>query len=253
MKKRYKTLLVLSFVVAIGIFGMSRIVDSQVNNNRPDQIQDDTPIVDFNLPESANIEERDIRLKRGNKYRTNAVLSSLEDLPAVLDLPQSHTPPENPLPVQQSDLIVSGKIINSRAFVTPDKTGVYSEFEIKIDQIFKNINQSITTGLTINADRAGGYLRFPSGKIQKRGIYGHNLPRKNVPYIIFLKWNEDGRNFSIITGYEIQENRVLPLDGINGRNPQFLERFDRYKNADLNEFIANLLLTISNPQRGENN
>ena len=172
------------------------------------------------------------------------------DQPIVLQLPQSHTPPENPLPIQQSDFIIIGTVIDSRAFVTNDKTAIYSEFDIKVEQIIKKVFQSNSPDTLITVERVGGYVRFPSGMKQKRGELGHNLPQKNKTYIFFLKLNTDGEDFLILTGYEIQGQQVYPLDGLKRPNPKVFRGYEQFKNTNLNSFLSNLQILLTNPSQG---
>jgi hypothetical protein len=69
-------------------------------------------------------------------------------------------------PVARSAAVVTGEIREVRAYLSEDGTNIYSEFSIQVDEILKNdpLNTVITGG-TLIAERRGGRVRFPSGKI----------------------------------------------------------------------------------------
>jgi hypothetical protein len=60
--------------------------------------------------------------------------------------------------------------------------------------------------------RPGGTVRFASGKVQRYTISKLGYPRQGGAYVLFLKWDEQG-DFSVLTGYELRNNKVVPLDG----------------------------------------
>ena len=68
-------------------------------------------------------------------------------------------------------------------------------------------------------DREGGRVSYPSGKVVTYNIEGQDMPRVNKRYVLFLKREEE--NLSIVTGYELQGEKVRPLDG-----PQKFKKYD---------------------------
>lgn len=240
-------------LIVIGIVLFSAVVlftitsfRQEAQTNKSQKKQDDA-IADINAPEPKNIEEKEIRKQRGKKYKTRVPLDKMEDQPAVFDIPESHSEVEPAFPVEQSDLIIIGTITDSQAFVSNDKTAVYSEFQVSVNQILKNNNVlPIIPESNIVAERIGGNVRFPSGRIQRRGYSGHNLPQKNKQYVLFLKWDEAGKDYSILTGYEVQEQTVNPLDGLDNENPRIFSNYKQYKNADLSMFLSKLKEVIEN-------
>jgi len=116
------------------------------------------------------------------------------------------------LPVEESNAIVLGKVIDRRAVLTDDKAGIYSEFSVKISEIFKDDLKGFFVDQVITTTRRGGAVRFPSGKIQKYTISSQGYPQQGKVYLLFLKRDEVG-DYSIFTGYEINGSVVQPLDG----------------------------------------
>ena len=119
------------------------------------------------------------------------------------------------LPVGESDDVVLGRVIQAQAHLSRDKTGIYSEFTFEIESVYKESSSiSLYAGSTIAIAREGGAVRFPSGRIQRYIIAHQGMPRVGERYVLFLK-NAQGESFDILTGYELRNNKVQPLDSLN--------------------------------------
>src|SRR6185503_19404869 len=105
----------------------------------------------------------------------------------LFSLPMTHWPAAPAFPVS-SDVIVIGTVREAKAYLSTDRTAIYSEVSLSIEEILKASSQH---GLQINgrvtADRFGGAVRFPSGKILRQGWYGRNIPTSGHRYLLFLK------------------------------------------------------------------
>ncbi|MFY9572875.1 MAG: hypothetical protein WAV20_15850 [Blastocatellia bacterium] len=101
------------------------------------------PIVDYDLDNQAaaigDPKERSLREVRGRRYNQRAP-DPLGDLPTnwegfgisnhwYIGLPA--------IPVAQSDVVVVGEVVANEAHLSNDKTGVYSEFSITVDEVLK--------------------------------------------------------------------------------------------------------------------
>jgi hypothetical protein len=143
------------------------------------------------------------------------------------------------LPVAQSDVIVAGKVVDAQAHMSDDRTEIYSEYSVEVSDIFKNNGDPLDR--TISGTREGGAVRFASGKVQEYRIVHLGVPMKGNLYVLFLKREEAG-DFSILTGYELSNGLVTPLDGERPGLP-----FDYYKNVAESQFLQDLRSSI---QRG---
>src|SRR5204862_422123 len=91
------------------------------------------------------------------------------------------------IPTDQSDVVIVGEVNAAHAYLSNDKTGVYSEFTIQVEQILKApIGISPTS---IVAERLGGAVRFPSGWIIRYEIYNQGMPSVGQRYLLFLRRN----------------------------------------------------------------
>lgn len=120
------------------------------------------------------------------------------------------------LPVEQSQAVVLGRVVKAQAHLTSDKTVVYSEFLVQVDEVFKDESNTITPNTSLAVTRSGGRVRFPSGHIALQIVAGQNMPRLEARYVFFLSRDNDTEDFHLLTGYELHAGRVYPLDNPQG-------------------------------------
>lgn len=218
---------------------------------------DDLPIADYSsaLPEDAK--ERTKRRARNKRYDLPSDVKKedvsrftlKEDDPAILlPLSSSHPKTEPAIPVADSDAVIIGEVVNAQAYLSNDKTRVYSEFTVRISDVLKGGSDgTLYAGAQIDAERPGGRVRFLSGKILQRGApYGKNMPRVGQRYLLFLKQNDEGQDYSIITGYELRGGRIFPLDRSpqgNAKSSQFAE-YEKYTDSDEIVFLNDVRTAI---------
>jgi hypothetical protein len=218
---------------------------------------EDYPLADYDSPESSDSQERDKRKARNHRYDLSSDVKGAdinrftikEDGPDIsIPLSVSHPKTEPGIPAAESQAIALGEVISAHAYLSNDKTSVYSEFTVRVADVLKNENTwSLYPGAQIEVERSGGRLRFPSGKVLLRGApYGKNMPRLGQRYLFFLKQNDEGHSYSIITAYELRSGSVYPLD----RSPdgdlksrQFAE-YEAYSGMDETTFISHVLVAI---------
>lgn len=158
-------------------------------------------------------------------------LPRLDDADAIPDsLPVTHTPPEPAFPIT-SNVIVMGTIREAKAYLSEDRTDVYSEVSLSIQEILKADPQyGLKIGGTVTGDRHGGAVRFLSGKILRGGDWGRRIPSIGRRYLLFLKDTRDS-GFSIVTGYELTGKGVLPLDGEIGNIDSVFKNYEKLRNT----------------------
>jgi len=219
------------------------------------------PVVDLNAAEPSDPDERARRRARNKRYdNTDRDADSVkafmfqEGMGAIsLGLPSAHSPAEPALPVAQSDVIVVGDVTNARAQISNDKTNVFSEFTVLIKDVYKNnASPSLTPSCAITVERYGGRVRLPSGKIIVRGFLHRSMPLPGRRYIFFLESNAEVQTYSVITGYELRQGRVTPLDGNRmigePKIPQVSE-YDRYEGVDEAAFLKEIKGAIAHSLR----
>lgn len=148
------------------------------------------------------------------------------------------------LPVEVSDVIIRGEVTNARAYLSEDATGIYSDFTLKIREVFKGHSDSVSLNQEIVAERIGGAIRFPSGKVQRYSAAEQGMPRPGRQYVIFLRRNVEDGDFNIITGYELRAGHVIPLDGSDSGEQDQLP-FAVYKNSDEAALLNALRVSVA--------
>ncbi|HEU4714638.1 MAG TPA: hypothetical protein VFS76_23945, partial [Pyrinomonadaceae bacterium] len=98
---------------------------------------------------------------------------------------------------------------------------IYSEFQIKLDTVIKNDPANeVRVGQPLIVERSGGRVRLPSGKIVVSWVRNQNMPEPGKRYVLFLTHSFQARDdapkdFNILTGYELRNGLVFPLDDIH--------------------------------------
>lgn len=210
---------------------------SQIVIPTKQELQDDTnqfSIADTVAPKPTDQKELAKRKAKSKKYSR-----SHNDIgPGVRAVMNYHWPPGFPeLPVAESDAVVIGVVSKATAYLTEDETGVYSEFTVRIDEILKTDGQvSLSTSGSIIVDRPGGRVRYPTGEMGQFSFDGLGMPRQGKRYVLFLKRGGQDEDYQILTGYELRQGRVFPLDRANS-NPT---NFNIYANSDETSFLNKL-------------
>lgn len=195
---------------------------------------EELPLVDYNAPKPAEASARARREAKDKRHDLGRapIAEGMTSTARIYHWPADFPP----IPVVQSKAIVIGKVSGAQAHLSDDKSGVYSEITVKADQVLKD-NVGINTGRPITAEREGGRVRFPSGSIYRYFVTGFGIPRVGGCYLLFLDQLEDG-DFRILTGYEIRDGRVVPLDESG------VVHFEKYKGADEATFLTEVRESI---------
>lgn len=197
------------------------------------------PLVDHESPEPTDPEHRARRRAKGEKHN-KAVIPLDEESDGIVStrdwevgLPA--------LPVEQSQAIVVGRVQDAQAFLSTDKTAVYSEFTIIVEEVLKNTaNRQLVAESSLVAERSGGRVRFPSGHVTLQSTRGQGMPRKGRQYVFFLTLQDQALNFSILTGYELKAGRVELLDEPGGGHP-----INNHRGVGQEAFLQELRTTIT--------
>ena len=145
------------------------------------------------------------------------------------------------LPTADSDAIVLGNVVDAKGYLSNDKTGAYSEFTILVEEIFKDGRRSLIPRGSVVAEREGANVKLPDGRIIRHRIANLGTPQVGRRYVLFLKYNEQGNDYSILTGYELRNNLVFPLDEA--------DHFAAYKKLDEEAFFNAVREALVNPPR----
>ena len=195
------------------------------------------PIVDFSSAGPDDPVVRAAREAKGHKYEMKGVspISEQSDkIFSAVDWERHLTQ----LPVEQSSAVVIGAVVRAAAHLSPDKTAIYSEFQIKLDTVIKNDPANeVRVGQPLIVERSGGRVRLPSGKIVVSWVRNQNMPEPGKRYVLFLTHSFQARDdapkdFNILTGYELRNGLVFPLDDIHP--------FKKYRGTAESAFLKDL-------------
>jgi len=197
------------------------------------------PIVDLDSPEPSDASLRTRRANKSKKYnkKSQPKISELTNATFVVNEELGKLPA---LPVERSSVILAGEIVSAKAYLSEDKTSVYSEFEVRIETIFKNKSKQVLSPRDlISIERFGGRVRLPSGKLFIGAVDNQDMPRVGSRYVLFLT-NDFGvthsdEDFNLLIGYELKGGKVFPLDRVSTKHPIY-----RYLNVDESKLIADL-------------
>lgn len=146
--------------------------------------------------------------------------------------------------------MVVGEITQEEAFLSADRTSIYSEFTVSIAEVLKNSSPAaLSPTSSITVTRGGGAVRFPSGKVLRTGFHGKPLPDKGHRYLIFATRDEEGDDFRLLTAYEVRDGRVFPLDGVdlNGNIVPQLAAHQKFSGEVEESFLSRVRAAVASP------
>lgn len=211
------------------------ILQGQTNssNNEQAKVSSQGPIADYNRSLHPDPQKQARRQVRGKKYDRSEWPINPTDV-ADSTVRVDYLDPNLPaMPVDQSDAVVVGEILEANAYLSDDKTGVYSEFSVRVEQVLKS-DGTLTPACLIDIDREGGRVRFPSGKVHSYSIDKANMPQIGAQYILFLKREGKDQAYHLLTGYELRGDKIFPLDEL----PQFKAHKDSNRDAFLTKLSS---------------
>jgi CBS domain-containing protein len=250
--QRQLIIVVVVVLLGTGAFLLSDIrnanTQSSENVNKSQQNRDDSdknfPLVSLETSESvSNVDEK--RRKRNEKYdKWNWVKPNISNEATGSKIVSDWEVGLPALPVKESDAILVGVVTSTDAFLSNNKTGIYSEFTIQVSSLIKdNQTNPINSGKGVTTQRVGGRVKYPSGRILKYWVSGQRMPGLNGKYVFFLAYDNQTELYRIITAYEVSSGKILPLDTFN--------KFKVYEGVDEVQFmneLRNTLLSKTNSQ-----
>jgi hypothetical protein len=143
------------------------------------------------------------------------------------------------IPVSGATATILGTVTGGSSFITTDKTYVYTDYTIRVDQILaQDKTASLSVGSEIVVAREGGAIHYPSGHITNVLIQGHGFPEIGAQYVLFLLKpisNSPEYEMALDSGYQIKNGRVYPLDDVNSQ----------YVGVDYPEFLGEVNKAIA--------
>ncbi len=237
------------FIAVVGVTtllalnnGQGVVSTSQRQKKTPEMIEAENrlPVTDFNAPEPTDAKKREKRAARGTKFEnSDLVLDTSSDVVTST----SHWAAElSAIPVNESDVIIVGNVTGAQAYTTHSKTHVYSEFTIQVAEVIKDdASNPIRVNNSVEVDRIGGRVRFPNGRVSQYFIVGQNMPEVGKQYLLFITKSDGKGDYSILTGYEIRDGIIHPLD-----NPGTGHPITTREGSDATSFLNEVRAAVTN-------
>lgn len=234
-----KNRLITPFTLSISILAIPLLVafwkastSLQINPNSNAKVIQDVkkprmPLAYYNAPQTQNHLDPSLRRKRNNRFDNSSSFRFEERRGGAISVNKHWWIGLSALPINQSDAVILGTVTDAKGYLSNDKTGAYSEFQIKIENIVKK-DEHIPDDLA-TVDREGATVVLPDGYSIDSSVAGQNMPQVGHRYVLFLKYDIEAEIYSILTGYELSNGKVTPLDTI--------EIFQVYKGYDEDTFL----------------
>jgi hypothetical protein len=241
----------LSVLVLISMLALSSIIFTTVRNKSlassksaehyaqnnlqdNDELDEQLPLINYNAPESNDTTKRARRRRKGARYdKASNPLS--DDYARKTHVNEGV--PRSALPVDVSSVILIGTVTEVEAVLSNDRTGVYTELTIQIEEILKDDSQQLAPGSSVTVERQGGRVKFPSGHITIEHVTGTGIPRLGKRYLLFL--TRVPQDLYIHFGYELTGSKVALLDRYPGHPSK------SYKGADEEKLISDLRAALA--------
>lgn len=242
MSTHNKILATLTVLAVFAVAAMASLRSQTGGNLKNEQQQivglDESgwPVADYERPDSSNEKNkagREAKSKRHNNslFGVKEAVKAPPDTGQIITLGDDWEVGLSPLPVNRSDIVVTGEVTAAQAYLSTDQTGIYSEFTIRVEEVLKRDSLlPVASGDVITAVRHGGRVRALSGRVQLFRVAGQEMPRQGRRYVAFLQRKERADDFDLLTGYELRGGRVFPLDAA-------ITKFDLYKGTDEASFL----------------
>lgn len=242
IRKRDICLFFATLCIAVATVGAALRSKSIMPPNPKQEQQEDFsqyPIADSTAPKPADLKKIAKIKAKSKKYGQYKKVVG----PGVKATFTYHWPPGFPeLPVAQSDAVILSTVSEARAELTEDKSSVYSEFAVNIDEVLKNDSQQpLSPGDSIIVDRPGGRVKYDTGAIGLFWLQGFGMPQKGRQYVLFIERGGLDEDYRIITGYEMRRGRVYPLDKSTSSDTNF----DIYTNSEEASFLNKIRNAIA--------
>lgn len=246
-----KSFLLLSIVLILSIvttIASLRGQNQKTSNSAVRERDDESygPIADYSAPEPSAPKDRSKRQAESSRYNGRHLKEDSRVEESLLVDEWLYRLPA--FPVTLSDAVLIADVADAQAYMSDDKTGVYTEFTVRVAEVLNDNQASISVGSLLVTKREGGRIRFPSGHILRYGLEYQGMPRVGKRYLFFIRRNDSEENPYILTGYELRAGHVFPLDGVHQhRGAGKLTQFTAYEGADENAFLNAVRNAIAAP------
>src|SRR5215207_8981209 len=149
---------VVTTVLALRVRTQSIHADNKQPQNDTAESDQRFPTAEYEEAEITDPAKRARRMAKNQRYDRRRLVKSRPDKSIVATTRVSEWEVGLPaIPSARSHTVVLGEVLDAQAHLSNDKTGVYSEFDVRVVRVFKNLSNSLSPGDTITVEREGGY------------------------------------------------------------------------------------------------
>jgi hypothetical protein len=248
--------LALARVLKVRAAGNSKTMTQGQDSKKALGVEPAAPDVIDQAAEPTNSRDRMKRSAKNRRYdKKDKISRRLTNLPSGGGAVRGgETSSPMPMPVAQSDAVVIATVIKAQPYLSENESSMYTEFAVNVEQVFKNDGlPSISVNSTVDVDREAGAMRLRNGRVIRYETGGvGRLPRVGSRYVLFLKRINDGQDISILTGYELRQGHVVPLDGethVFSPETGQITRKAPFAGVDETTFLNLLRTAVANPNQ----
>ena len=165
--------------------------------------------------ESSNPNEREARRAKNTRYNTGGADLTVERTQGSEIFFEQVWPAVDFIPAAESALVVIGRVIKVQPYLSSDRSRVYTEITIAVDDLLKwDQDKSVAATKTVVIDRLGGALKLKTGRIVRDEIQIDNLGNLELArrYLVFARAINDGKDINLIKSYELIDGKVFTND-----------------------------------------
>ena len=152
------------------------------------------------------------------------------------------------IPLGESAIAFKGQVIKMQAFLSADRSHIYTEITLRVDEIFKQVKDfKLSSGQTLMVTQIGGALKLRSGRVirdeTREGFMGK--PYLGGRYVLFADRVNKGEDLTMIKAYELRDGKVFKLteDGSVGTTVLSRKRNKRDSLSSEKTFLQTLRST----------
>lgn len=193
--------------------------------DKPSKNSGPNPRADYGRPSTESVAEQIRRRSRETRRRNifppvtdpGKLVEDQQETTAIRIEDYVYVETSDPsYPASISAAVVIGTVLDAKGFVSDDRTYVYSDYQIQVDDILKQDTAAkLVVGRRLVASRTGAAVYFTSGHITHYVTLGRGQPKVGKQYLFFLlRPDPDIAEYDICYGaaYELSDGRALPLD-----------------------------------------
>jgi hypothetical protein len=227
--RKLLTVMIVLFVFALGAWAQNTSptpTKPTYKSPKPSRYSAELPKGEFQDKQIEMVPDQDRRQLRESRYsgaypeiRDPADSNPTGPAKQTIYVITDYADKTDPLPASRSAAVVIGTVLSSKAYVSKDRTYVYSDFQVRVDEVLKQDPQTnLAVGGQMVASRGDGTIHFPSGRVNDYVNHGEGMPAIGSQYLFFLvRPNIAEPEYEVIIGgaYELKNGMVHPLDDFN--------------------------------------